>query len=146
MGICRYRSSIILNILTIYRYILRTCTVEHLLYFESGFSCLAAPTDLCRTLLACFARCYLPLECLLNTQTTQAGLARLARKKTSQPQVNLVDIAAPPSVGSCCVSTAIREAWILALADHVMDRWSRVCSQKKEIRGTVPNMLAAGAT
>jgi hypothetical protein len=43
---------------------------KHSLYFESGFSYLATPTGLCRTLLACFARCDLPLECLLNTQTT----------------------------------------------------------------------------
>ena len=43
------------------------------------------------------------LECLLNTQTTQAGLAT---SKTPQPQVNLVDIAAPPSVSRCCVGTA----------------------------------------
>ena len=65
------------------------------------------PTVLSSTLLACFVRCDLPLECLLNTQTTQAGLAT---SKTPQPQVNLVDIAALPSVSSCCVGTAIREA------------------------------------
>jgi hypothetical protein len=53
------------------------------------------------------ARCDLPLECLLNTQTTQAGLAT---SNTPQSQVNLVDIAAPPSVSSCGVGTAIREA------------------------------------
>ncbi len=58
---------------SIYRYILGTYTVKHLLYSESGFACLATPMFLCRTLLACFARCDLPLECLLNTQTTQAG-------------------------------------------------------------------------
>jgi hypothetical protein len=99
----------LLYILSILRYILRTCTAKHPLYIKSGFSGLATPTGLCRTLLACFARCDLPLECLLNTQTTQAGLAT---SKTPRPQVNLVDIAAPPSVGSCCVSTAIRELLI----------------------------------
>jgi hypothetical protein len=93
----------------IYQYILGTYTVKRLLYFESGFVGLATPTVLrvsC-TLLACLARCDLPLECLLNTQTTQA---ELATTKTLQPLVNLVDIAAPPSVSSCCVGTAIREA------------------------------------
>jgi hypothetical protein len=82
---------------------LGTFTVKHLLYFESGFACLATPTVLCRTLLACFARCDLPHKCLLNTQTTQVGLAT---SKNPQPQVNLVDIAAPPSVISSCVGTA----------------------------------------
>ncbi len=99
-------------------YILSTYTVKRLLYFESGFVGLATPTVLSRTLLACFVRCDLRLECLLNAQTTQAGLATL------QPQVNLIDIAAPPSVSSYRVGTAIREACILALAEHVWDRWS----------------------
>jgi hypothetical protein len=102
-----------LDILRIYWYILGIYTVKHLLYIESGFVGLATPT---------------PLECLLNTQTTQTGLAT---NKTPQPQVNLVDIAAPPSVSICCVGTAIREALILALAEHVRDRWSWVSSQKK---------------
>ncbi len=82
----------------VYRYIRGTYTVKCLLYFESGFVGLAIPTVLSRTLLACFVRCYLPLECLLNTQTTQAGLAM---SKTPQPQVYLVDIAASSSVSSC---------------------------------------------
>ncbi len=63
------------HIQRIYQYILGTYTVKHLLYFESGFVGLAALTVLSSTLLACFVRCDLPLECLLKTQTTQAGLA-----------------------------------------------------------------------
>jgi hypothetical protein len=62
-----------------YWYILSTYTVKHFLYFESGFVGLARPTVLSSTLLACFARCDLPLECLLNTQTTQAGLQLAGR-------------------------------------------------------------------
>ena len=74
----------------IYQYMLGTYTVKRLLYFESGFVGLVVPTLLSRTLLACFVRCdlLLELECLLNTQTTQAGLATC---KTPQPQVNFVD-------------------------------------------------------
>jgi hypothetical protein len=82
----------------IYRYILGTYTVKRLLYFESGFVGLATPTILSSTLLACFVRCDLPLECLLNTHTTQAGLAT---SKTPQPQVNLIDIAAPRHDADC---------------------------------------------
>ncbi len=41
MGICRYRSRMSRNILCIYPYILRTCAVKYLLYFESGFADLA---------------------------------------------------------------------------------------------------------
>ncbi len=96
-----------LDIPRIYQYIRGIYTVKHLLYFESGLVGLATPTVLSRTLLACFVRCDLPLECLLNTQTTQAGLAT---SETPQPQVNLVDIAAPPSASSYRVGTAIREA------------------------------------
>ncbi len=100
-----------LDIPRIYQYIRGIYTVKHLLYFasESGLVGLATPTVLSRSpaLLACFVRCDLPLECLLNTQTTQAGLAT---KKTPQPQVNLIDIAAPPSVSSYSVGTAKREA------------------------------------
>jgi len=114
MGISRYMIRMWPYIPRIYQYILGTYTVKHLLYFESGFVGLATPTVLSSTLLACFVRCDLPLECLLNTQTTQAGLAT---RKTPQPQVNLVDIAAPPSVSSYRVGTAIRESCILALAE-----------------------------
>ena len=132
MGISRYIWRMKPHIPRIYYYILGTYTVKRLLYFESGFVGLATPTVLSSTLLACFVRCDLPLECLLNTQTTQAGLATC---KTPQPQVNFVDIAAQPSVSSCRVGTAIREAWILALAEHVRDRWSWVSSQKKGDKG-----------
>ena len=75
MGISRYMISMYCHIRRIYLYILGTYTVKRLLYFESGFVGLATPTVLSSTLLACFVRCDLPLECLLNAQTTQAGLA-----------------------------------------------------------------------
>ncbi len=113
-------------------YILGTYTVKHLLYFESGFACLVTPTVLCCTLLAYFTSCDLPLACLLNTQTTKEGLAT---SQTPQPQVNLVDIAAPPSIISCWVGTTILEAWILVLVEHVRDCWSRVSSKKKGDKG-----------
>jgi hypothetical protein len=61
----------------------------------------------CGTLFACFTRCNLPLECLINSQTTQA---RLATSKTLQPQVDLIDIAAPPSVSCSSVGTSERES------------------------------------
>jgi len=75
MGISRYMISMYCHIRRIYLYILGTSTVKRFLYFESGFVGLATPTVLSSTLLACFVRCDLPLECLLNAQTTQAGLA-----------------------------------------------------------------------
>ena len=131
-GIGQGYIQIYLHILSIYLHILGTYTDKRHLYFESGFAGLTTPTGLCCTLLACFLRCDLPLECLLNTQTTQAGLAT---SKTPQPQVNLVDIAAPPSVSSSSVGTAVREARILALAEHVRDRRSRVSSQEKGDKG-----------
>ena len=70
-----------LDIPRIYRYIRGIYAVKRLLYFESGLVGLATPTVLSRTLLACFVRCDLPLECLLNPQTTQAGL-QVATTKT----------------------------------------------------------------
>ncbi len=64
---------------------------------------------------------------LLDGQASQAGLAA---PKLPQPRVKLVEIAAPPTVRCSCVGTAIREAWILAPAEHVRDYLSRVTSQK----------------
>jgi hypothetical protein len=91
---------------------------------------------LSRTLLACFVRCDLPLECLLNTQTTEAGLAT---SKTPQPQVNLVDIAAPPSASGYRVGT-------LRLLNMCGIVGVEFPARKRGTRGTLPAMLAAGAT
>jgi hypothetical protein len=66
--------------------------------FESGLIRLATPTGLCSTLLQCLACMGLPHCSLLECQSSQAGPS--APKK---PQVDLIDIAAPPSVCSCCI-------------------------------------------
>ncbi len=74
----------------------------------------------------------LPLHSLIDRQAPKAGLAT---PKQLQPRVDFVDIAAPSSVQSSCVSAAKGEASILALAEHVRDRWSRVSSQKQWHKG-----------
>ncbi len=51
--------------------------------------------------------------------------------KLPQPLVDFIDIAAPQSVRCSRVGTAIRKAWILALAEYVRNCWSRVTSQKQ---------------
>ncbi len=82
----------------------------------------------CCTLVQCIVHSILPFCGLFDGQASQAGLAT---SKLPQPWVDLIDIAAPPSVRCSRVGTAIREAWILALAEYVMDCWSRVTSQKQ---------------
>jgi hypothetical protein len=67
------------------------------LYFESGLVRLATPTGICSTLLP--SR-YLPLSglpycSLLDCQPSQAGPSA---PKLPQPRVDLIDIAAQPSV------------------------------------------------
>ena len=89
-------------------------------HFESGLIRLVLPASFPSTLEPFIARSFLPVSSLLDCQTTQAGLAA---PKLPQPGVNLVDIAAPPSVCSSRVSATVRKARILALAEHVRDRW-----------------------
>ena len=113
-------------------YILRYTT----LYFESGWSRLANPFWLGRTLAPGFAcSSSLPFVSLHDGQAPQAGLAA---PKRPQPRVDLVDIAAPSSVHCCRVCAAKGEAGILALGEHVRDRWSRVTSQKQLFFGNLP--------
>ena len=107
-----------------YSYILSYNTMN----LESGWSRLAMTYCLCCTLVLCIAHSILPFWGLLDGQASQAGLAK---PKLPQPRVDLIDIAAPPSVRCSRVGTAIREAWILALAEYVRDCWSRVTSQKQ---------------
>ncbi len=72
-------------------------------HFESGPIRLVMPasSSFPSTLEPFIACSFLPLSSLLHYQTTQAGLAA---PKLPQPGINLVHIAAPPSVCSSRVS------------------------------------------
>ncbi len=87
-------------------------------HFESGLIRLATPTIFPSTLEPFIACSILPLHSILHCQTTLAGLAA---PKLPQPGVNLIDIAAPPSICCRCVGATEREAGILALAELVRD-------------------------
>ncbi len=67
---------------------------------------------------------------------SQASQAGLAAPKLPQPQwqVDFIDIAAPLSARCSSVGTAIRKAWILALAEHVRECWIRVAGQKQWVK------------
>ncbi len=86
-----------------YSYILSYNT----LYFESGWIRLATTYCRCCTLVPCIAHSILPFCGLFDGQASQAGLAA---PKLPQPRVDLINIAAPPSVRCSRVGTAIREA------------------------------------
>ncbi len=78
----------------------RSQKVSTTFHFESGLICLAMPASFPSTLEPFIAYSFLPLTALsslLDCQTTQVGLAA---PKLPQPGVNLVHIAAPPSVCS----------------------------------------------
>ncbi len=83
-------------------------------YFESGWSSLAAPSCLCCKILPCIDHRLLPRFSLIHCQ---ASKPRFAASKVPPPRVNLIDIAAAPSVRS----SAKREGWILVLAELVSD-------------------------
>jgi hypothetical protein len=102
--LCIYRvygctSLDILQYLGIFHYILR----HPPLHFDSGLSCLAAPTGLCCVIRPCMGRLLLPRFSLIDCQASEPGLAA---SELPQPCVNLLDIAAAPSVRGCSVSTA----------------------------------------
>ncbi len=124
----------VLLYIRIYSYILvYTRTYSYILsynntYLESGWSRLVMTYCLCCTLVLCIAHSILPFWGLLDGHASQAGLAK---PKLPQPRVDLIDIAAPQSVRWICVGAAIREAWILALVEHVRNCWSRVTSKKQ---------------
>ena len=103
------------------------------LYFASGWSRLANPFRLGRTLAPGFScSSSLPFVSLLDGQAPQAGLAA---PKRPQPRVDFVNIAAPLSIHCRSVCAAKGEAGILALGVHVRDRRSRVTSQKQRDKG-----------
>jgi hypothetical protein len=64
-------------------------------HFKSGLIRLAMPASFPTTPERSLACSFLPLSSLLDCQTTQAGLAA---PKLPQQLVDLMDIAAPPSV------------------------------------------------
>jgi hypothetical protein len=76
-------------------------------HLKSGLICLATPASFPTTLEPFIACSVLPLSSLLDCQTTQAGLAA---PKLPQPRVDLIDIAAPPSVSCSSVGATEREA------------------------------------
>ncbi len=95
-----------------YSYILvHTRTYSYILsynnmYLESGWSRLAMTYCLfrvCRTLVQCITHSILPFWGLFDGQASQAGLAT---PKVPQPRVDLIDIAAPPSIRCSRVGTA----------------------------------------
>ncbi len=105
-----------------------TCSYYNTVYFESGWIRLAMTYCRCYTLVPCIAHSILPFCGLFDCQASQAGLAA---PKLPQPRVDLINIAAPPSVRCSRVGTAIWEAWMLAPAEYVRDCWSRFTSQKQ---------------
>ncbi len=103
---------------------------------------LAMTYCLCCTLVPCIAHRILPFWSFFGGQASQAGHAT---PKLPQPRVDLIDIAAPLSVRCSRVGTAIRKAWILALAEHVRGCWGLVTSQKQWVRGTLPTIFWTSA-
>ena len=104
---------LVLGTLGIYQYIpVQTCTYIHTwftttLHFESGSIRLATPTSLQSTLVSFIAGSVLPVSSLLDCQTTQAWLAS---PKLPQPRVDLIDIAAVPSIQRSCIGAPHWEA------------------------------------
>ena len=75
--------------------------------FPSGSIRLATQTSLRRTLLPVNDLSELSIGSLLNRKTSQAWLPA---SKLPQPRVDLIDIAALPSIQRCCIGTPHREA------------------------------------
>ncbi len=88
-----------------YQYILTQ--LEITLYFQSGTITLVILRSLLLTLVRRFAGRILPIRSLLDCQVSQA---RLATPKLPHPRVNLIDVAAAPSILSSCVCTTSWEA------------------------------------
>jgi len=117
-----------------YQYILVQITLT--LHFQSGTTILATPTRLLPAHVRCFAGSLLPIKSLIDCQASQA---RLTTPKLPQPCVNLIDIAATPSIRCSCVSTAHRETCTPILAVLVRDCWSSVTIQKAGHQGDSAN-------
>ena len=92
------------------QYILTQITLT--LNFHSGTITLATLTSLLPTLVLRFAGRILPLRSLLDCQTANA---RLTTSKLPQPSVNLIDVAASPSILRSCVCTSGRKTCTLHL-------------------------------
>ena len=75
--------------------------------FPSGSIRLATQTSLRRTLLPVNDLSELSIGSLLNRKTSQAWLPA---SKLPQPRVDLIDIAALPSIPRCCIGAPHREA------------------------------------
>ena len=114
----------------LYQYILSQITLT--LHFHSGTITLATLTRLIPMLVRRFAGRILPLCSLLDCQ---AANARLATSKLPQPSVNLLDVAASPSILHSCVCTSCRETCTLVLAVLVRDSWSHIAIQKAGDQG-----------
>jgi hypothetical protein len=109
---CADHASDILVYTSISKYIVYTnirCVMQShtTLYFESGLIRLATPTGLSTTLLPCLACIGLPHCCPIDCPPSYAGPSA---PKLPQPRVDFIDIAAPPSVCSCCIGASKREA------------------------------------
>ena len=99
---------------------------------HSGTITLATLTSLLPTLVRRFAGSILPLRSLLDCQV---AYARLATSKLPQPSVNLIDVAASPSILCSCVCTSCCETCTLVPAVLVRDSWSRIAIQKAGYQG-----------
>ena len=117
-----------------YQYILRLTQVTLTLHFHSGTITLATLTSLLPTLVRRFAGRILPLRSLLRLDC-QADNARLATPKLPQPSVNLIDVAALPSILHSCICTSGRETCTFVLAVLVRDSWSCIAIQKAGDQG-----------
>jgi hypothetical protein len=92
-------------------YILTQITLT--LDFQSGtITIIATLTSLLPTLVRRFAGRILSMRSLLDCQATQA---RLVTPKHPQPRVNLIDVAATPSILRSYVCATCRETRILQL-------------------------------
>ena len=83
-----------------YKYILQQVTLTLHLQWRSGTITLATLTSVLPALVRCVPGSFLPIKSLHDCQATQA---RLATPKLPQPRVNLIDIAAAPSIRSQCL-------------------------------------------
>jgi hypothetical protein len=98
-----------MDIPSIFHYILKTYTVRHFLYFESGF---VGDADGSQPHAPCLLRqlrvCDLPLESLLNTpnQTTQVGIA------DATPSRRTLFGVLPPVLAITRIQLSILPVWV----------------------------------
>ncbi len=112
-----------------YKYILVQRT-EHLIWSRSIRP--PAPASLSRTLNLVLFHSFLPHCSLVHSQTTQGWLAT---PQVPQPSVDLIHVAATPTICSGWVCTAKGKDWTLVLAELVWDCRSWVASQKQGNKG-----------